>query len=82
MQCENFKALMDWQIIELRKHIQDNQYYMGEKLHHFIQYSDAEKDFFIHYSEKVCSDLRITYCTKICEFPDCPLRKLFKSKQE
>lgn len=79
--CTNFKALLDWQMIQLKKHIKDNQYYLGQKFNHSFTNEEAEHDFFEMYAQKVCSDLRKEFCTQRCEVPACPLRDLFKEKE-
>jgi hypothetical protein len=79
-QCQNFKCLKTFQVAELLKHIRDNQYFMGEKLHHSVQWSDAERDFFANHYKQVCHDLRLEYCNNHCSVQDCSLREAFNKK--
>jgi hypothetical protein len=79
MKCENFQALKEWQLIALRKHITDHQYYLGER-GIVVDYSEAEMDFFHFHGDTVCHDLRLHFCNEKCPVTDCELRDLFNSK--
>lgn len=78
--CTNLQSLKEWQLIKLRQHIQDNEYYMGERLHHPVSWNEAEYDFFLNYAVKVGKELRVEFCSQHCSVQDCPLRQLFIDK--
>lgn len=66
--CINHKELTDWQYDRLLGHIRDNQYFLGEKLGRYVDWTDAEHDFFEYYCADVCKLLRFEYCGHICKF--------------
>ncbi len=79
--CKNLKALNYWQYDKLKNHIDKNQYYLGEKAHHFISFHDAEMDFLDHFLGEVGKDLRKEFCTKHCPyFGTCDLAHKIISK--
>jgi hypothetical protein len=78
LSCKQFKEFKEWQLCRLDKHIHDNQYFLGEKAHHSIEWCVAEYDFFMNYHEKVGCELRMEYCTTICTARhECMLGKKF-----
>lgn len=79
--CNKMKELTHWQLNQLDRHLRNNAYYMGEKMHHSVTPKEAEYDFFMNHCESVCSDLRKTFCSDVCDEEDCPLRPLFLEKE-
>ena len=78
MKCTDYQNLTVWQHGRLIQHIKDNQYYLGEKLGHFVDWTDAEHDFFDNYCSTVGKELRLEYCGSRCEYRlDCDLGKSF-----
>jgi hypothetical protein len=72
------KELKQWQYDRLKKHIQDNQYYLGEK-GRIVNQHDAEIDFLNHHLQKVAHDLRLEFCNNICPYSEtCEIAKMFR----
>ena len=80
MNCTNYKKLKDWQLDRLYEHIRDNQYYLGERAHHNIDWTDAEADFFKEHCSTVASKLRLDFCNNHCSAVDCSLRTMFNDR--
>jgi len=74
------KLLMECQAIKLRKHIQDNQYFMGEKEGHSIRWTDAEHDFLNQHFEEIARQMRLDFCNNTCHVAECELRDKFNQK--
>jgi hypothetical protein len=80
LSCVKFREFKEWQLSRLDKHIHDNQYFLGEKANHSIEWYEAEYDFFMQYNEKVGCELRAEYCSSICSARDgCILGKKFSA---
>ena len=80
MKCKNYHDLTKWQYDQLLQHVRDNQYYLGQKLGHPVDWKDAENDFFSNYIKTVGKELRLNYCNNYCNIGDCELRELFNKK--
>jgi hypothetical protein len=80
MKCTIPNALKEWQYKKLLEHIAVNQYYLGERLGHFVDWNEAEHDFFECHVINVAHDLRLEFCNTICDIQDCRIRTLFNNK--
>ena len=80
MKCENLQNLKDWQYNQLIQHVKKNQYYLGEKLGHPVDWEQAEHDFFTNYIKTVGKELRLTFCNTHCFVVDCSVRILFNEQ--
>lgn len=72
--CQNFKALTEWQIQNYRNAVNENQWYLGERLEREVTWAEAEQDFLENGYYGCAERWRSEYCSSICSFrEDCVL---------
>ncbi len=76
--CRAYYELNEWQIIQYRQAIDENKWYMGERLGRIVSWEEAEYDF-LHNEYYGCAPKwRKEYCARRCpHFVDCELGQLF-----
>ena len=76
--CRAFKKLKDWQVDQYRMAIDENMWYMGERLGRQVEWEEAENDF-LHNGYYGCAPKwRRQYCQSKCiHFSTCDLGHLF-----
>lgn len=79
--CRNFKQLMDYEVRELRYHLSQHKYFLGEH-HEYPNDRDIEMDFLETYFQKVSKEMRSTFCNKHCNVAECPIRDYFNKEKD
>lgn len=76
--CKAFRKLKDWQVDQYRMAIDENMWYMGERLGRQVDWEEAEEDF-LHNGYYGCAPKwRMQYCKHQCtHFSTCDLGHLF-----
>ena len=76
--CKAFRELKDWQIRKYRIAVDENKWYMGERLNRNIDWTEAELDF-LHNEYYGCAlEWRNEYCSDLCQhFSSCNLGQNF-----
>jgi hypothetical protein len=76
--CEHFFELMKVQKDMIEKSINENKWYMSEKVGHDVGWTEAEIDFIIKHLTIVAKRFREKFCGDVCEFrDDCDWKKFF-----
>ena len=72
--CKSFKKLKDWQVDQYRMAVDENMWYMGERLGRPVDWEEAEEDF-LHNGYYGCAPKwRKQYCKDKCtHFATCAL---------
>ncbi len=68
--CAGFRELKNWQVDQYRQAVDENRWYMAEKLGRPVDWSEAEYDFCKHGYYGCAEKWRKEYCGEIC-----PVRK-------
>lgn len=72
--CRAFHALKDWQVGQYRKAVDENKWYMGERLGRQVDWAEAEADFLRNGYYGCAPKWRRHYCTSKCmHFATCEL---------
>ncbi|MDF7824921.1 hypothetical protein P4B35_12935 [Pontiellaceae bacterium B12227] len=76
--CQAFKKLKDWQVDQYRIAVDENKWYMGERLGRYVEWEEAEEDF-LHNGYYGCAPKwRKEYCARKCtHFATCGLGREF-----
>ncbi|MBN2162238.1 MAG: hypothetical protein JXR25_16585 [Pontiellaceae bacterium] len=76
--CRDHHQLNQWQIRQYKQAIEENKWYMGQRLGRAIAWEEAEDDF-LHNGYYGCAPKwRKEYCSNRCNhFSECHLGKLF-----
>ena len=79
--CRDHHQLNQWQIRQYRKAVDENKWYMGQRLGRAVEWDEAEYDF-LHNGYYGCAPKwRKEYCTSRCDhYPECRLGKLFSNQ--
>ncbi|NLX26700.1 MAG: hypothetical protein GXY61_12220 [Lentisphaerae bacterium] len=79
--CLSHQKLNAWQIEQYRRAIDENMWYMGERLGRAVSWEEAEYDF-LHNGYYGCAPKwRMEFCSHHCShFPNCKLGQLFVRK--
>lgn len=76
--CKAHWKLNEWQVIQYRRAIDENRWYMGERLGRNISWEEAEYDFLYNGYYGCAPKWRKEYCARICpHFSNCTLGQLF-----
>jgi hypothetical protein len=81
--CKAFQKLKDFQVDQYRIAVDENKWYMAERLNRFVDWEEAEEDF-LHHGYYGCAPVwRKEYCASQCpHFATCSLgQHLVKSKK-
>lgn len=76
--CRAFRQLKDWQVDQYRIAVDENRWYMGERLTRHVDWEEAEHDF-LHNGYYGCAPKwRKEYCAQKCtHFSTCGLGREF-----
>ncbi|HEY5652984.1 MAG TPA: hypothetical protein VIR63_01270 [Pontiella sp.] len=80
--CRKFETLTRWQAEQYRSAVDENKWYLGERMGRTVEWAEAEEDF-LHNSYYGCAPKwRKEFCTNQCDhFSGCDLgRQLCKEK--
>lgn len=79
--CKAFKNLTDWQVDQYRMAVDENRWYMGERLGRSVDWEEAEEDF-LHNGYYGCAPKwRNQYCKNKCmHFATCALGRNITDK--
>lgn len=81
--CGNMPEFVKDQMTLMRGAIGENQWYLGEREKHGIEWGDAEKDFFNNYMKRVAEKFRVDYCLYVCDRQEkCGVAEKYLSKLE
>lgn len=70
--CEVYSEFMKGQMQELVREIKVNQWYIGEKEHHAVEFKHATMDFIENHLDKFARGYRECYCNHVCKYrEDC-----------
>jgi hypothetical protein len=76
MFCKNMQGLKVWTHDQAKRAIDENKWYLSERQHYDVGFSEAERDFLDNYCSECGARWRVKYCQDICEFfVDCELGK-------
>lgn len=76
--CRAFCDLKDWQVRQYRKAVNENKWFMGEKLGREVRWAEAEQDFLENGYYGNAEKWREEYCTGLCPHSsDCSLAQQF-----
>lgn len=76
--CQSHYKLNEWQIRQYRQAIEENKWYMGERLGRSVSWEEAESDFLHNGYYGCASKWRKEYCSKRCHHStECQLGQLF-----
>ncbi len=76
--CRAFTSLKDWQVMQYRAAVNENQWFMGEKLGREVSWAEAEQDFLKNGYYGCAEKWRTEYCTALCDHcTDCSLAQRF-----
>ncbi len=76
--CRSYWRLNQWQIRQYRHAIDENKWYMSERLGRAVAWEEAEYDFLHHGYYGCAPRWRKEYCSQHCSFfSDCKLGQLF-----
>lgn len=76
--CRAFLKLKNWQVRKYRAAVEENKWYMGERLGREVAWEEAEKDFFFNDYYGCAREWRSEYCGNRCSFIDsCNLGQKF-----
>ena len=76
--CEAFKKLKAWQVRQYRIAVDENQWYMGERLGRNVDWQEAEKDFLLNEYYGCAPKWREEFCAGLCShFESCKLGQHF-----
>jgi hypothetical protein len=79
--CRAFTKLKTWQVRQYRIAVDENKWYMGERLGRDIPWKDAERDFMLNEYYGCAPKWRKEFCTSLCNhFSNCNLGKKFIRK--
>jgi len=73
--CSQLQKLLKIEIKALKKEIELNKYYLGEKLHRPVSNEEAEKDYLAHHLNGWASGFKSCYCNLVCEEESCKYRR-------
>ncbi|MDF7807536.1 hypothetical protein P4E94_08820 [Pontiellaceae bacterium B12219] len=76
--CKAFQKLKDFQVDQYRMAVDENKWYMGERLNRMVDWEEAEEDF-LHNGYYGCAPIwRKEYCADRCtHFATCGLGREF-----
>lgn len=76
--CRSFSRLKDWQVDQYRMAVDENMWYMGERLGRRVEWEEAEEDFLQNGYYGCAPKWRRQYCQSKCNhFANCKLGQLF-----
>ena len=76
--CRAFRKLKNWQIEQYRKAVDENKWYMNEKLGRIVGWKEAEADFLQNGYYGCAPKWRKEYCSSHCGFfTSCTLGQQF-----
>ncbi|QBG48053.1 hypothetical protein EGM51_11835 [Verrucomicrobia bacterium S94] len=79
--CRSFGQLKDWQIDRYRMAVDENMWYMGERLGRKVEWEEAEEDFLQNGYYGCAPKWRSQYCQSKCSYlANCKLGQLFTRK--
>lgn len=64
--CAAFQELMDWQVDQYRMAVDQNMWFMGERLGRAVDWEEAEEDFLQHGYYGCAPKWRDQYCRNKC----------------
>ena len=80
-QCIAHQELNDWQIEQYRRAVEENMWYMGERLGRSVEWGEAEYDFLKNGYYGCAPKWRVEFCSHRCShYPNCKLGQLFVRK--
>ena len=78
--CERVEELNHFEVEILKEHIRKNQWYLGEKEDHEIDWAEAEMDFVLNYIQEVAREMRHEFCVHCPLSGDCEVKIKFDKK--